>query len=263
MLASGAFAVWAGVLATLLVRQDALIFPGSRTLKAPSADMLENAGARAMSVAGADGQGIECFSVGDHAAPSRILAFPGNGGDALEYAQWLHAQLLRHAPDASYCVIAPHYRGYGATGGQVSGPAMAADARALALALEPHAIFGRSLGAGMAAVAAAAFPAPTLVISPWESLTRVARDFAGGFAPLGVLKAFFRHEVKAGEAAQQAASPIRCLVFRRDSMISNDRSRAFFQAWAGAKTWIELAGAHQEKIDLSAEDARFLLGALA
>lgn len=263
LLASGALAVWAGVLTTLLMRQDRLIFPGSRTLKAPTADMLQGTGAWALSVASHDGQRIECFAIGDPGSENRILAFPGNGGDGLAYAIWLMAQLRTHAPDASCCVIAPHYRGYGATGGQVSGPGMEADAKTLALALQPCAIFGRSLGAGMAALAAVAFPAPTLVISPWESLIHVARDFARGFAPLRILKQFFRHEVKAGEAAVQATSPIRCLVFTRDSLISNDRSKAFFLAWAGDKTWVELNGNHEDQIDLSPADAGFLLGALA
>lgn len=263
LLASGALAVWAGVLTALLMRQDALIFPGARTLKAPTADLLQDTGAWALSVAGPDGHRIECFAIGDQASGNTILAFPGNGGDALAYAIWLVAQLRVHAPDASFCVIAPHYRGYGATGGRVSGPGMEADAKTLALALQPCAIFGRSLGAGMAALAAVAFPAPTLVISPWESLIHVARDYARGFAPLRILKKFFRHNVKAGEAAVQATSPIRCLVFARDSLISNDRSRAFFLAWAGDKTWVELSGGHEDAIDLSAADAGFLLGALA
>jgi pimeloyl-ACP methyl ester carboxylesterase len=263
LFASGALAVWAGVLTALLMRQDALTFPGARTLKAPSADMLEDSGAWALSVTGPDGQRIECFAIGDQDSGNRILAFPGNGGDALAYAIWFMAQLRMHAPDASFCVVAPHYRGYGATGGQLSGPGMEADAKTLALALQPRAIFGRSLGAGMAALAAVAFPAPTLVISPWESLIHVARDFARGFAPLRILKKFFRHEVKAGEAAVQATSAIRCLVFTRDSLVSNDRSRAFFLAWAGDKTWVELSGGHEDAINLSAADAGFLLGALA
>lgn len=263
LLAASAVAVWVGVLAVLIARQDVLLFPGSRTLQSPTADALQQKGAQALSVTSADEYGIECFAVGNHQSDNRILAFPGNGGDALEYVEWLRGQLAKYVPDTSFCVIGPHYRGYGATGGQVSGPAMATDAATLALKLRPRAIFGRSLGAGMAAVAAVAFPAPTLVISPWESLIHVARDYSKGLAPLPLLKKFFRHEVGVGEAAVRARCPIRCLVFTRDALIRNDRSRAFFQAWAGEKTWVELAGRHQDLIDLSVADIDFLLGALA
>ena len=264
LLASSALlATWAGVLAILLVKQDALAFPGSLTLVPPSSDALQNADARTLPVLADDGRSIECFAVGEHDSKNILLAFPGNGGDGLEYASRLREQLLSYAPTASFCVIAPHYRGYGATGGQVSGPAMALDAQVLARTLQPRAIFGRSFGAGMAALAATAFPAPALVISPWDSLTKVAHDYSLGIAPLRILKRFFRHEIGVDSVAAQAASPIRCLVFTHDTVIRNERSLAFFEAWSGPKTWVELTGGHEDDIRLSPVDAEFLLSALA
>lgn len=264
LLASTALlATWAGVLTTLLVKQDALAFPGSRTLAPPTSDALHDADARPLPILADDGHSIECFTVGEHDSKNILLVFPGNGGDALEYATRLREELLSYAPTASFCVVAPHYRGYGATGGQVNGPAMAADALVLARTLQPRAIFGRSFGAGMAALAATAFPAPALVISPWDSLTKVARDYSRGIAPLPVLKRFFRHEIGVHGAAGQAASPIRCLVFTHDTVIRNERSLAFFEAWSGPKTWVELTGEHEDDIRLSPADAAFLLSAFA
>ena len=137
-------AIWAAILATLLVKQDALAFPGSRTLVPPTPDILQSFEARLLSVPADDGHPIECFTVGEHDSKNILLVFPGNGGDALEYALRLREELLSYAPAASFCVIAPHYRGYGATGGRVNGPAMASDAQVLARTLQPHAIFGRS-----------------------------------------------------------------------------------------------------------------------
>ena len=256
-------AVWAGLLAFMLVKQDALTFPGSLTLVPPAPDVLQQAEARLLSIPADDGQSIQCFVVGDHDAKNILLAFPGNGGDALEYALRLREQLHAYAPAISFCVIAPHYRGYGATGGKVDGPAMAADAKVLARTLQPRAIFGRSFGAGMAALAAAAFPAPALVVSPWDSLTRLARDYSRGIAPLRILKKFFRHEIDMDSVTRQAASPVRCLVFSEDTVIRQERSRAFFDAWSGPKTWVELPGKHDEDVDLSSADAEFLLSALA
>ena len=223
----------------------------------------DKADARSLSVLADDGHSIECFTVGEHDSKNILLAFPGNGGDALEYVTRLREELLSYAPTAQFCVIAPHYRGYGATGGQVNGPAMAADALALARTLQPRAIFGRSFGAGMAALAATAFPVPALVISPWDSLTKLARDYSRGIAPLRVLKRFFRHEIGVHSAVGQATSPIRCLVFTNDSVIRYERSRAFFGAWSGPKTWVEITGEHEDDIHLSPADAEFLLKALA
>lgn len=256
-------ATWAGVLATLLVKQDTLAFPGSRTLMPPTPDVLHNADARSLSVLADDGRSIECFTVGVHDSENILLVFPGNGGDALEYATRLREELLSYAPAASFRVIAPHYRGYGATGGQVSGPAMALDAQVLARTLQPRAIFGRSFGAGMAALAATAYPVPALVVSPWDSLTKVAHDYSHGIAPLRILKRFFRHGIDIDSAAGQAASPIRCLVFTHDAVIRKERSRAFFEAWSGPKTWVELSGEHEDDIRLSSADAEFLLSTLA
>lgn len=255
-------AAWAGLLAIMLVKQDELAFPGSRTLVPPTPDILQQSEAHLLSVPAEDGHSIQCFVVGEHNSKNVILAFPGNGGDALEYALRLRQQLHACAPAASFRVIAPHYRGYGATGGKVDGPAMAADAQVLARTLQPRAIFGRSFGAGMAALAAAAFPAPALVVSPWDSLTRLARDYSRGIAPLQILKRFFRHEIGVDSVARQATSPVRCLVFSEDTVIRKERSRAFFDAWSGPKTWVELPGKHDEDIGLSSADAEFLLGAL-
>lgn len=259
---SAILASWIGILTTLLVKQDSLAFPGSRTLTPPTPDFLRDAGARSRPIIAEDGQSIECFTIGDHDSSNILLAFPGNGGDALEYATRLYQGLRAYASTASFCVVAPHYRGYGATGGRVDGPTMAADAQLLARQLQPRAIFGRSLGAGMAALAAAAFPVPALLISPWESLTKVARDYSRGIAPLRILKQFFRHEIGVNSAAALASSPVRCLIFKHDTTIRKERSRAFFDAWSGPKTWVELPGGHEEDIKLSPDDADFLLTAL-
>jgi hypothetical protein len=263
LLATGTlFAIWAGLLAYMLVKQDHLTFPGSRTLLPPTPDHLREAEARLLSVTAEDGHSIQCFVVGDHDSKHVLLAFPGNGGDALEYALRLRDELHAYSPATSFCVIAPHYRGYGATGGKVHGPSMAADAQVLARTLQPCAIFGRSFGAGMAALAAAAWPAPALIVSPWDSLSRLARDYSRGLAPLRVLRRFFRHEIGVDSVARRAASPVRCLVFSDDTVIRKERSRAFFDAWSGPKTWVELPGKHHEDVGLSAEDAEFLLSEL-
>jgi hypothetical protein len=257
------FAAWAGILGFMLVKQDGLTFPGSRTLVPPTPDVLQQAEALRLSIAADDGHAIQCFAVGDHDSRNVLLAFPGNGGDALEYATRLRRELHAHSPATSFRVIAPHYRRYGATGGKVDGPAMAEDAQLLARTLQPRAIFGRSFGAGMAALAAAAWPAPALIVSPWDSLARLARDYSRGIAPLRLLKRFFRHEIGVDDIAREATSPVRCLVFTDDTVIRKERSRAFFDAWSGPKTWVELPGRHDEDVGLSEADTEFLLSALA
>ena len=93
-------------------------------------------------------------------------------------------------------------------------------------------------------------------------MTKLARDYSHGIAPLQILKRFFRHEIGVDSVAKQGVSPIRCLVFTHDTVVRNERSRAFFEAWSGPKTWVEVPGKHDDDIHLSPADADFLLNAL-
>ena len=45
------------------------------------------------------------------------------------------------------------------------------------------------------------------------------------------------------------AAPLLCLVAGRDEVIPVERSRALYEAWGGAKRWVELAGAGHNGTD--------------
>lgn len=108
--------------------------------------------------------------------PNAILYFGGNAerieGMRDQFAQWF--------PDSSSYLVP--YRGYGASEGTPSEPALLADALALydrVKARQPEAsvvVIGRSLGSGVASYVASRRPVTKLVlVTPFDSMAEVAQ----------------------------------------------------------------------------------------
>lgn len=108
----------------------------------------------------------------------RALVYLGGNGEPLE---WLRPELQRRFPDHTSYLVA--YRGYGASGGRPSEPALVDDALALHdLAAQRHQgqavdVIGRSLGSGVAMQVAARRPVARLVlVTPFDSVVAVGQD---------------------------------------------------------------------------------------
>lgn len=110
----------------------------------------------------------------EHAGERAILYF---GGNAEDVSQTL-AELAAAFPDVA--IFAPHYRGYGGSGGEPSERALHADAAAVFdLVTRSHAqvdLMGRSLGSAVAIRLAATRPVRRLVlVTPFDSILALAR----------------------------------------------------------------------------------------
>ena len=105
-----------------------------------------------------------------------VMYFGGNA----EEVSWMLDRAAAQAPGTGWLLI--DYRGYGASGGAPSQSALVADAlrwhdyaRQTLRAREIF-VFGRSLGSGVAVQVAAARPVSgVILVSPFDSLTEVAR----------------------------------------------------------------------------------------
>ena len=154
------------------------------------------------------------------------------------------------APGTGWLLI--DYRGYGASGGAPSQSALVADAlrwhdyaRQTLRAREIF-VFGRSLGSGVAVQVAAARPVSgVILVSPFDSLTEVARHYYPYLPVAWMLK----HPFDSAGRARTLRAPLLCLVAERDEVIPLVHSQRLFEAWSGPKRWVELSNAGHNNTD--------------
>ncbi|RPH66861.1 MAG: alpha/beta hydrolase [Burkholderiales bacterium] len=175
-----------------------------------------------------------------------VLYFGGNA----EEVSWTLAD-PRWPPD--WTVAAVNYRGYGASEGRPSEPALVEDALAIhdAIAARPDVdarrivAVGRSLGTALAAKLAAERPvAGAILISPYDSMVELGRTHYP-WLPVSWL---LRHRFDASADARAARVEMLAIVAAGDSIIPPQRSRALHDAWAGPKSLIVVSGANHDSL---------------
>ena len=234
--AGAAFALLVGGIALF---QDRLIYLPQRA----SVDEMQRAsGLRAWPDAG-DLRGL----IGEPAEtdpPPRATAivFHGNAG---------HAGHRRFYVDAlrplGVRVILAEYPGYGARGGAVGEASLVADAeqaivRAHRAFGAPLVVVGESLGAGVAAAAAARRPglvAGLLLITPWDRLEHVAAHHYPWLPVRWLLRD--RYDSAANLAA--FAAPVLVVVAERDEIVPARLGRALHAALGGPGRLVTIAAA--------------------
>lgn len=173
------------------------------------------------------------------------------GGNA-EEVSWLLPEFSRMPGWAGLLV---NYRGYGLSQGQPSEAALYRDALAIYDQILRRAevdhrrvvIIGRSLGTGIATYLASQRPvAGVVLISPYDSLVRVARDVYP-FLPVGLL---LRHRFESDQRASTIHAPLLALAAAQDSIIRPERSRRLVEAWGGPARLQLLNGADHNDIHL-------------
>ncbi|MFC5743052.1 alpha/beta hydrolase [Dyella tabacisoli] len=107
---------------------------------------------------------------------SKALLYFGGNGERIEDAR---EELARWFPHYTVYLLA--YRGYAASEGAPSEPALVADAQALYDQVAPHhaaiAVIGRSLGSGVAIQLAVRRPVGRLIlVTPFDSMSRMAQS---------------------------------------------------------------------------------------
>jgi len=227
-----ALALVVGVAAAAWLAQDRMIFlpqPGAATARLP-------ARAAPLMITAADGSRLHGWIVRGTAVPApTVLYFGGNA----EEVSWTLAD-ARWPP--AWTIVSVNYRGYGTSEGKPGELELKADAEALFDAvvamegIDPTrvVVFGRSLGSGVATHLAASRPvAGVVLVSPYDSLVAVgARHYP--WLPVSLL---LRHRFDAATEAAKCRMPLLAIVGTDDTIIPIARSQAFYDAWAGPKTW--------------------------
>jgi pimeloyl-ACP methyl ester carboxylesterase len=140
-----------------------------------------------------------------------------------------------------------NYRGYGLSGGRPGERALKSDARLIydvftsREGIDPGrvAVMGRSLGTGVAVSLASGRPASGLVlISPYDSLVSVARDFYP-WMPVGLI---LRHRFDSLALAPSMKAPALMLLASDDEVIRPEHTHRLREAWAGPVTLVTVEG---------------------
>jgi pimeloyl-ACP methyl ester carboxylesterase len=198
--------------------------------------------AEPLAMRAADGTMLHGWTVPASARPARaVLYFGGNG----EEVSWALAD-KRWPRDVT--VVGLNYRGYGTSGGKPSADALKSDALELfdlvaaRSDVDPAriAVFGRSLGTGVATHVAARRPVyRAILVSPYDSLAAVGQ----GHYPFLPVSLMLRHKFAPIDEAHGNRMPLLAIVAPSDSIIRVAHSRKLFDAWAGPKQWVEIRAA--------------------
>jgi pimeloyl-ACP methyl ester carboxylesterase len=241
-------ALMIGVTATAWLAQDRLVFfpqPLASTGHLP-------ARAEPLEVVTGDGIRLRGWMLRGTSTPAPVVLY--FGGNA-EEVSWTAAD--DRWPDA-WSIVALNYRGYGASEGAPGEHALLADGIAIHDAVANRAgidrrrivAFGRSLGTAVATRVAAERPLAGVVLaSPFDSLTAIGQQHYP-WLPVSLL---LRHRFETLADARRSRVPLLAIVAADDSIVSPERSRALFDAWAGPKTWQLVPGTDHNT--LGADDA--------
>jgi uncharacterized protein len=175
-----------------------------------------------------------------------VVYFHGNGenlGDLPEVAAWLHRRGLS--------VLLVEYRGYGKSRGFTREHALARDARAAwTTAVEriggdpeipPVLVYGRSLGAAIAARLAAERPVRGVVLeSPFFSTLAMAKTLF----PKLPARWLVTQRFETGAAMARVTAPALIAHSPEDEVIPFEQGRAVYEATASRKIFVRLAGGH-------------------
>jgi uncharacterized protein len=186
---------------------------------------------------------------GSAAVSPAVIYFGGNA----EEVSWTIAE-TRWPRD--WTVVALNYRGYGASEGVPGERELMSDALAIFDSIAERTdvdrkrivVFGRSLGTAIAVHVAAERPVAGVVLaSPYDSLVAVGKQHYP-WLPVSLL---LKHRFEALADASRSAMPLLALVAQSDSIISDERSRALFDRWAGPKRWEVVPRADHNSIGAS------------
>ena len=203
-------------------------------------------GAQSVFIQAADGARLHAWHVRGAPGAPLVLSFGGNA----EEVSWMMLPASRSTRGTGWLLV--DYRGYGSSAGKPSEAALTADA----LQWYDHAkeklnaqnivIFGRSLGSGVGVQLAAARPASgVILVAPYDSMVELGKHHYP-FLPVSWL---LKHRFESIERAPHITAPLLCLVAERDEIIPIVHSRRLYDAWAGAKRWVELKGAGHNSTD--------------
>ncbi len=207
-------AIYAGLCAVLFVTQRALLFHpvpargGMPTIERAVADAVLRIATR------------------PHDGPRAILYFGGNAEDVSRTVPELAAAFPGHA------IYAPHYRGYGGSGGRPTERSLHADAAAVfddVRSRHPDVdVLGRSLGSAVATRLAATKPGRRLVlVTPVDSILALA----GRLFPFLPVRLLLADRFETVQDAPQVPVPTLVITAGRDEVVPGDHTRRLIEAF--------------------------------
>jgi pimeloyl-ACP methyl ester carboxylesterase len=207
-------ATYAGLCGVLFCAQRALLFHPVPALGRVPTTTLEVPGATLR------------IATRPHAGPRAILYFGGNAEDVSRTVPELADAFPGHA------IYAPHYRGYGGSGGRPSERALHADAAAVFDDIRSRHpvidVIGRSLGSAVATRLGGTKPVRRLVlVTPFDSILAIASRLFP-FLPVRMLLAD-RFETVAD--APRVAVPTLVITAGRDEVVPGDHTRRLIEAF--------------------------------
>lgn len=180
-------------------------------------------------------------------APRPLLIYFGGNADELSW----HLDDHRHLREFTWVMV--NYRGYGRSGGHPGEAEILSDA----LLLYDHfadrddvdrdclTAIGCSLGSGVAVhLAAHRQLRGVVLITPYDSITRVAQRHH----PYVPVRWLLRHPFDSLAVADEIETPALMLIADRDDVIPLSHSQKLYEAWAGPKQWLRLAGTNHVSI---------------
>ncbi len=217
--------------------------------------------AQPLVVTAADGTRLAGWIVPGAGAPAPAVVYFGGNAEEVSWT------LADGRWPRGWTFVALNYRGYGDSEGAPGARDLLADGLAIHDAVAARAdvdrgrivAFGRSLGTAVAAHVAAQRPvAGAILVSPYDSLVALGRHHYP-WLPISLL---LRHRFAPAADAALARAPLLAIVADGDSIIPVERSRAAYDAWAGPKRWVAIAGADHNTLGATREFwdpiARFL-----
>ena len=194
---------------------------------------------------------------GEPAIDAVMLWYHGNAGNLIHR---LDNMARLHQRGVSLFII--DYRGYGSSKGRPSEPGLYADGMAAydylrkerGVPSEKIIIFGRSLGAAVAAeVAANREVAGVILETPFPSVESVARKLYGGLPTHQLLRARFNLM----ERLPKIRKPILVLHGNQDAVIPYELGKEVYEAAAEPKTFYRIDGADHNDTYIAGGEAYF------
>ncbi|WP_298828194.1 alpha/beta fold hydrolase [uncultured Piscinibacter sp.] len=233
--------LYAALLALLWVGQERLIFLPTPLPQTQSLAREPDVHERFVDVDGARLSVLE-LRLPD---PKGVVFFlHGNAGNL---ASWfVHADFYRRA---NYDLVMLDYRGYGKSSGRIESEAqLHADVRAVWQQVAPRyagrriVFYGRSLGTGLAAALAAQVqPDLTLLVSPFESMSALARQHYPWVPP-----ALLRYPLRTDERIGRIRTPVLLLHGDRDELVPLAHSLALRERAPGARLVVVPGAGHND-----------------
>jgi len=253
-----AVAGYVALVALMYFAQRSMMYFPDTTRRAPASVGLPQA--EEVTLQTADGERVIAWHVAPQGEKPVVLYFQGNGG-GLD----LRADRFRRLLADGIGLLALNYRGYGGSSGSSSEAGLIADARAayeFAAARYPAeriALWGESLGSGVAVALAAERPVARMILeSPFTSIADIAASIYW-FVPVRLLiKDPFRSDLRIGGITV----PILVLHGARDDVVPIRFGERLYELIRAPKRFVRLAEAGHNDHDAygAVEAVREFLG---